>query len=160
MPPYYRKELMNSPYFSLFALICFLLFSSCEKKEFLIVDSELQPFFEKFQEEAAIRGREIDLKDLRIEGVVQQMEGVGGNCQHNSVDPDLVSINTVFWIQADYIEKEFLVFHELGHCALKRSHLDTKGSDGFCKSIMHSGTAGCGNNYNEDTREKYLDELF
>jgi len=57
------------------------------------------------------------------------------------------------------MQKERLVFHELGHCVLNRSHLETVGTDGHCLSIMNSAQR-CSDNYNAQTREKYLDELF
>ncbi|MEM6799919.1 MAG: hypothetical protein AAF696_00870 [Bacteroidota bacterium] len=151
---------MKGKLLSLFSLCCLLSFSACEPDEILVIDSELQPYFERFHEEAALRGRDIDFEELRIEGTIEELEGVGGSCVHNSVDPNLVKIDLVFWAQASEWEKEFIVFHELGHCALKRSHLDERNQDGSCFSLMHSGTSGCRNTYGEETRERYLDELF
>jgi len=66
----------------------------------------------------------------------------------------------LFWETASFAEKEYVVFHELGHCALNRRHLDTKNADGTCLSMMQSGNGSCKMNYNAQNRSKYLDELF
>jgi len=58
------------------------------------------------------------------------------------------------------MSKEYLVFHELGHCILGRSHSNDILENGDCKSIMQSGTSNCKGNYNDENREMLLDELF
>ena len=56
--------------------------------------------------------------------------------------------------------KEFYIFHELGHCYLRRVHDDSKDKEGNCLSIMHSSVDACKFVYNGNTRSEYLDELF
>jgi hypothetical protein len=149
---------MKTRDFFLIFLAALTVSNACEQKEFRVVDARLKPYFERFQDEAILRGLELDFSE--IEGRIEELEGVGGRCEHNSELPDVVKINFVFWEQANEVDREFIVFHELGHCVLNRTHLDTKKTDGTCRSIMHSGTSGCRNTYGPDTREAYLQELF
>ena len=135
---------------------------SCEKEEQVFVDADLLPYFNTFSDEAAARGVTFDYEASRIEGHLTDIEeqDVLGKCQFNSVDPDKVFIDNAFWRRASHLEKEFLIFHELGHCFLERDHLDTQNSDGTCISMMQSGLGECDDNYNSQTRSDYLDELF
>ncbi len=59
-----------------------------------------------------------------------------------------------------YRFREFVVFHELGHCDLGRDHRDEAFDNGVCVSIMRSGLGDCRDYYHPRTREGYLDELF
>lgn len=54
-----------------------------------------------------------------------------------------------------HINKESLIFHELGHIYLKRKH-DDSSIDGYAKSIMNSYLIS----YGKDKRQYYIDELF
>ena len=127
------------------------------------IDEALAPYFERFVEEGNSRGLDIDLADKRIEGYLVNVEedNVAGQCVYSS-DPNAirtVNIDINYWNNASELEKEFVIFHELGHCYLERSHLDAQ-SNRSCTSIMHSGTSGCRFNYNTFTRSTFLDELF
>ena len=141
-----------------------LFFQSCESEELkeVNIDPELIPFFTVFEEEAVSRGWEnLDLLS-QVEGTITNIPGFGisGQCAHNTDAPSLVSIDANYWSRADDYEKEFIVFHELGHCALKRGHDDSKDIDGNCASIMHSSSNVCNLRYDDSTRSDYLDELF
>lgn len=144
-----------------------LLALACQKEPVVVevartVDDELAPWFEKFKEEGAARGIGVDFVQANISGVLENIttDNVSGQCVHNSIDPDQVVIDITAWEQASELKREFLVFHELGHCFLKRSHLETTRSDGTCASMMHSGLSNCRDAYSNSTRTTYLDELF
>lgn len=141
-----------------------LLLWSCQKEEPVqaFVDEELQEYFDRFQAEGQLRGNTVDFNLIKVEGYLSNTlaPSISGQCQHDPSHPDRVLINATFWNRATTIEKEFLVFHELGHCYLQRPHLDTRDSRGYCLSIMHSGATVCRNNYSDVTRQSYLDELF
>lgn len=141
-------------------LLIFL--SSCKQEQPLTLHHELAPYFEAFAEEGALRGITVNYDSAQIEGIIKDIETtkVTGQCEHNSLEPERVIIDQVYWNQANDLEKEFVVFHELGHCFLGRNHLDTQNSNGTCKSMMHSGQSNCRNAYSVNTREDYLDELF
>jgi len=86
--------------------------------------------------------------------------GVAGTCSYGSHTPRFIEIDATFWNQTGDNFKEFVVFHELGHCVLLRGHREDAHSDGSCVSLMRSGLGGCIDNYRPSTREGYLDELF
>lgn len=128
----------------------------------IYIDEDLAPYFERFQEEGMARGVEVDFETANISAYLEDIAApnVTGQCYYNSTEPNRLVIDIVFWKQATDLRKEFVVFHELGHCFLKRSHLETTLADGTCASMMHSGLSGCRNAYNNTTRAAYLDELF
>lgn len=146
-----------------FLLLIPILFFSCNKDdvEYGFVDDRLQPYLDLFAEEGANRGLLLDLSPTRIEAFIQPVFSatVAGQCQRNEDRPNQVIIDQSIWDESDAFYREFLVFHELGHCILNRGHLDSKNSDGSCASIMHSVIGICRNEY-DTRRADYLDELF
>ena len=125
------------------------------------VQAELKPYFDAFIEEGAIRGVQIDYTSLQVEGIISETteNNAVGQCSHSKVSPNKVTIDAFFWRQASHTRKEFVIFHELGHCYLGRAHLDDKDEYGICLSIMQSTADVCESNYEND-RSSYLDELF
>ena len=149
----------------------FVLFFSCQKDQSVTlnetidypgVDSRLWPYFERFESEGLERGHDISLTSIGIEGVIQSIdeEHIAGTCQFNRFQPRLITIDSEFWQRSSELFREFIVFHELGHCALLRDHDESANGRGVCLSIMRSGTGDCLDNYRSSTREVYLNELF
>jgi hypothetical protein len=154
--------------------LCFLFFSlffivQCQDDAFLSepiesaeVDNRLVKYFKSFEIEGLARGLEINLAANDITGDIVDIDdsNVAGRCQYGShVNPHII-IDSEFWAQASEYGKEMIVFHELGHCYLKRDHLEDEMDNGVCASIMRSGKGSCYDNYNQTTREFYLNELF
>ncbi len=150
----------------LIVLVFALVLGACQKNDEDIGEPTIDPmldfYFELFAGEGFQRGIEVDFKQTEVSGYFADLSeaNVTAQCQHDPNYPDRVVIDQAYWEQASDIEREFVVFHELGHCYLKRSHLDQKNPDGTCLSIMHSSGSVCNNTYRETTRIKYLDELF
>lgn len=153
-------------YFRLLLLLTALTVLGCQKETLTIaesyIDEDLAPYFERFKEEGAARGVTVDYERANISAHLENIEAenVSGQCIHSRDDVERLVIDIEFWRQATDMRKEFVIFHELGHCFLDRGHLETKLADGTCASIMHSGLSGCRNAYNSLTRSYYLDELF
>lgn len=126
------------------------------------VDERLWPFFSRFEDQARLRGIEINLAQSGVTGAIIEIDedDVAGTCNFNSRRPNHVTIDQSFWDFAPFLIREFVVFHELGHCELFRDHKEDQNEHGFCISIMRSGSQGCRDNYSNDTRPGYLDELF
>ncbi len=126
------------------------------------VDKALWPYFERFEVEGAKRGLTVYLKDASITGVISDIsaEHVIGQCSYSNQDPHKVTIDLPFWNSTSDLGKEFVVFHELGHCYLGRLHDESTDSRGICLSIMRSGTGTCRDMYSTTSREKLIDELF
>ena len=126
------------------------------------VDERLWPFFSRFEDQARLRGLEIDLAREGISGAIIEIndDDVAGTCNFNRNRPNHVMIDQAFWNVAPSLIREFVVFHELGHCELYRDHREDEDENGICLSIMRSGTTNCRDNYGLWTRAEYLDELF
>ena len=141
-----------------------LVVVSCGKDDEpqFLVDEPLQEYFDRFAAEGAIRNVVIDYEALKISGDIRIISTptVIGQCIHTEKEPNTVVVDKFYWDTADDLEREFLVFHELGHCALNRGHLDDSDAHGDCISMMTSGTGLCHINYTQATRTSLLDELF
>lgn len=128
----------------------------------LIIDSDLLEYFERFKIEAEKRNIPIDYKSMNVEGHIGEIvdKGVVGQCQTYANGNKAVIIEKEYWEKSSNLKKEFIVFHELGHCILNRAHLDATGAGGNCNSIMNSGSAACKLDYTPENREMLLEELF
>jgi hypothetical protein len=141
----------------------FISFLSCQKEENLItpeVDERLTFFFESFKREGAVRGQNINMEDIIGQIIDIDTDGVLGRCNQLTSGQKHLMIDRLFWETANVTEKEYVIFHELGHCALNRRHTDATNKDGTCISMMQSGNGSCKMVYNAQNRSKYLDELF
>jgi len=150
-------------YISLFFFVFLLgtVIYSCGEEDLVETDAELIPYFEIFAAEAALRGITVDYQAERIEGLIQDIgdPNIQGQCFQNEKKPKKTIIDLQYWNRSTELEKQFIIFHELGHCFLEREHLDTD-KNGTCISIMHSNPNACNFMLTEDNREDYLDELF
>lgn len=76
----------------------------------------------------------------------------------------IITIDRKAWARMPKPMKEQLVFHELGHCALRRLHTETKVPiwDGqeIGLSIMHPYLDAVPTDFYVMLRESYLEELF
>lgn len=155
---------------SLNILIFFILFGffSCKDSDEHRVGSDFTTYVQRFQDEAAKRGRTFDLINggLIVE-FADLKDGVAGLCHYEK--PIRVEIDNTYWkaieksSNAD-VMKENLLFHELGHGFLNRKHLNSVLENGDWKSIMCGGDKvndrSWNINYRGIRREYYLDELF
>jgi len=151
--------------YAFFVLMTVCMISSCANKvDGVRLDAELEPYFIIFEEEAAERGIVFDNSVEQIEGYIQNIAdgGVIGACRRNDGEGVNRSVffDKPYWETATQLEKEYVVFHELGHCFLLLDHDDRENEKGECISIMASGVGGCRDNFNSLTREDLLDELF
>jgi len=143
-------------------LILVVIFTSCEKEQNLILEEELTGFFQKFDYEAKTRGYILDINNIDLEAYIDNIEtrGILGQCKKYSDGSTEIIVDEPYWNRSNEKEKEYLIFHELGHCVLGRSHNNTKTNNGVCNSIMQSGEGYCIKEYTVTNREALLDELF
>ncbi|MEM9986068.1 MAG: putative metallopeptidase, partial [Bacteroidota bacterium] len=141
---------------------------ACEKSDppppAVSIDAELAPYVEAFLAEGRVRGRELDPLEtgLTVAFSNQLDPGVAGICYFGDY---LVQIDQLYWNTLNEDQKEFLMYHELGHCLLRRVHLDLFFDDGVPRSIMKSGTSATTISTNPVPffgfrKAYYLDELF
>jgi hypothetical protein len=77
-----------------------------------------------------------------------------GSCYHSpSTNSDRILIDVKYWAMYDDTAKELLVYHELGHCVLKRRHVEDH--DSIMRPILFDTIAG----YEAD-RQALIDELI
>jgi len=160
-----NKYIMLLKNYWILSVIILLLagLTNCQTEEttpVINIDARLLPYFERFESEASARGIEAPITTL-VSGKLAEVGGdVVGQCEHYTNSPNVILVDQQYWQNAKEFEKEYLIFHELGHCYLERNHLDEKNVAGNCISIMQSGQGNCRMTYNYSTREAYLDELF
>ena len=128
------------------------------------IDPEFQVFVDEFVEEAARRGQEIDFSDtgLTVQFSDLALDGANGRCFFAS---HLIEIDKADWFSFSPNFRSFLLFHELGHCELRRGHTNSQFDDLSWMSIMKGdpfdGTDGrIPVPYFGFRREYYIDELF
>lgn len=133
------------------------------EKSYANVDRELWPYFHAFEKAAISRGFTIDLSKTNIFGTIEDIDNqnVAGTCSYGgrSNYKDVI-IDKTFWNQARNLNREYIVFHELGHCYLFRDHHEACFVNNTYVSMMRSGTGFCRDNYSSQTRDYYLDELL
>jgi hypothetical protein len=138
------------------------LFIGCFKNDDGPIASGLQPYYDSFLLEAESRNYPLseDQLDIRMLFANIGNSNILGQCTFRNGEQDVVEIDRFNWKTFDETKKEFVVFHELGHCILKRGHLDAVDSDGNCLSVMHSSVDLCKFDFTGVNRDLYLDELF
>ncbi len=146
--------------------IAFLLaLSSCEVEPvatYIQVDTSLQDYYERFIDEAAVRGLDLEDATYQVNARIGEISepNVIGQCSWNQSHVHNILVDEDYWRTASDLQREFLMFHELGHCVLGLDHEDIADARGNCASIMSSGTGSCRVIYTNTNRKVLLDELF
>lgn len=148
-----------------------LLLTTCKEKDnapsLPQVNDQFKEYVLRFISEAKARNVEVDVSTLKIESVTQTIAYGGVNyCGFTYTSlpaaPSVqIAMTSYCWNDQTDLNKEILIFHELGHALLRRSHDDAILSNGLKKSMMQSGSQF--DMYTEFTpllRTYYLDELF
>lgn len=130
---------------------------------------EFQKYVNRFIEEGANRGYEIDFNDTGLSiqfgsALPEDAAGVCSELGNGNSGSHHIEILKSYWEQLTDIQKERLIFHELGHCELNRPHDNSVFSNGDWKSIMRGSPLPPDKtpivNYTGTRRVYYIDELF
>ncbi len=144
--------------------ISFLTLSACEKEAVVVfvVEAPLQVYFDRFIDEAALRGLDVEYPTSQVDAHIGNITepNVIGQCSRSESSQHAITIDQRYWRSANDLQREYLIFHELGHCVLGRDHTDDADTNDNCISIMSSGTGTCRVLYTLNNRSKLLDELF
>ncbi len=137
------------------------LFTSCLKEQPYEVGTPFEIYVQSFSNEAAKRGVDVDFQrsGLAIQFGTTANSIQAAVCLGNRT----IVISEQGWSFMDEFEREALVFHELGHCELGRSHINTRLDNGEWASMMRGGLSDCDTeilNFAGTRREYYIDELF
>jgi len=139
-------------------IVLFLLLGlGCQpEEEGVIIDELLQSYVDDFESEAEQRGLSITVEtDMVVETITG--DNTIGQCQAYSDGGTRIVIDAIRWKPLSPLKREYVIFHELGHCVLDRDHIALGDS---CTSIMHEGESGCIDFYTLENRSAWLDELF
>jgi len=109
------------------------------------IPEDVRPYIQLFEDAAGRAVADIPFGWRKFRG-----ERIGVCTKHGGAYPE-VHLDPEYWAEATDVEREMLVFHELGHCDLGRRHCEVG-------SLM-AEYAFDGDTYLE-YREDYLDELF
>lgn len=156
-------------------LVLLLLLWSCQPEDPLIaIDPRLQPYYQKFLEEAEIRSVRLPRKNTVI--YYEEMKGKDGNCRWNKFNCTIQMHDKFINITHYSLYVERVVFHELGHGLLDRHHTSEtvdsvyttinyqgevwKSVFPFPLSLMYAGNETAVHYFYSANREYYLDELF
>lgn len=136
---------------------------SCNIERTTAIPDEILPYVESFFEEAQIRGLDIEMSDYVIHIDLKDIDNPdhAGTCNSRA---NRIEIDENTWSNFSHEKREWLIFHELGHCILNRSHKNKRTSDFECLSYMRGGKDDdfdCSTNlYSDLWRSYYLNELF
>lgn len=134
-----------------------LLLSGCAKAqsnttEEVVVDSALLFYFDKFHSD-------IGVDTSNISGAIIALKHpTVGNCVTYDDNSKTINIDKSFWDKSTSNEREEVVYHELGHCAMGLKHDDRLDSDNCPLSIMYFAAFG-GNNCYAKQIGYYFNEL-
>lgn len=150
----------------LWGLAFILTTSACQPEAVApapVLPASVRPHISAFQEAAAARGISVDLSQLQVvlTHTLPQSQAAG-LCQHSTeggaatIYLDTSSVN---W-KNSYWSREALVFHELAHCFLHRSHREHNLPNGQSASILRSNGDPLYGSLTLYKRPYYLAELF
>ena len=135
------------------------------------VPTEVEPFVQRFRDETRKRGQTPATNNLIITFGPTQGSDACGQCALESGKTPRITLSTDAdcWRNANENERECLVFHELGHCLLNRSHRTDRFPNNAYVSLMNPNDVGVyatcrypiGNDVcdKRPRRDYYLDEL-
>lgn len=145
-------------YLALFLMACWM--KQPESSMEMEIDPRVAPYVTGFVKDASTFGMEIEPTSLIVRvGATNRPDEIA-YCLHGAGVPKIMISDTFL----TYYERnglsgdiEQVVYHELGHCLLGRSHLDTS-ANGRPTSVMN--THHFSNGVYNQNRLAYLNELF
>jgi hypothetical protein len=142
--------------------------SACAPKEkaheaFLQVDAPFQDFVNNFEQVSGEEGNPLRINDLIVTFGSTPSLNETGVCEWSENETPRITLNQRIWNTLNDYDRQEVMFHELGHCVLRRIHQNSEmmaynGTVRVAESIMYpyriSGTIY------RDNIVHYHDELF
>lgn len=155
---------------TLFLLFCTFWFVGCDREKAVVtpLKASISPINREYQRidslkkifvaEGLKRGKTVSFEGITIRFTNIISKGFWGYANENG----LVELDSTTWYFIAPAMKEWLLFHELGHAVLKRTHQNRTMPNGEFFSVMFDGkNFGYGSIYYYGSKRKfYLDELF
>jgi hypothetical protein len=115
-----------------------------------------EEWVEEFEHDSGSYGTQVKVKDLiiKFEEIPQKDPNliILGLCSTRKRKTPVITIDPIHWEYRDYTARKILMYHELGHCVLKRGHIESV--DSLMNPMVTSGYS-----FNNDP-DYYLSELF
>ena len=154
--------------YTVITIISLFTFYSCKDPKEYRINPKFSDYLQRFENEAAARGHNFAPQTTGLIIEFANLSNSTAGLTHYET-PIRIEIDRTYWSTIDTtagadLMKEDLLFHELGHGLLGRSHLNTTLDNGDWKSIMCGGTKvgdrSWNINYHGMRRKYYVDELF
>lgn len=153
-------------------LFAFLVLTACKKDPLPVQNyeapKEIEPYVIRFELEAQKRGYSINIHKTNI--IILYGDPIGSSVADCYMNTNLIIVDSLIWnTNGGDLERERVIFHELGHAYLKRLHLNDTMPNGEYKSMMLGGFLPMPqlNRFNyfdisplTNRHGYYLDELF
>lgn len=111
------------------AVISFIVLSAsaCAPKEkqheaFLQIDSPFQQYVSNFEQVSAEEGSPLTITDLVVSFGVTNSLNETGVCEWAENETPRIIVNQRIWNTLSDYDRQEVIFHELGHCVLRRVH--------------------------------------
>jgi hypothetical protein len=120
---------------------------------------DIAPEFREYTARFEVLGH-LKIGDLKAKfGTLRGNTETVGLCvvEEDGTPPSIV-IDRDYWYEAGDLQREELMFHELGHCVLNRDHLNDLNRDRCPKSLMYWQTIE--RDCLEDHHADYMKEMF
>lgn len=117
------------------------------------------PYVQKFeQDSASYSAQPVQVTNLIIQFGPMDSADERGICTVTGDETPVITLDEDYWNQIDENAREALIYHEMGHCVLRRVHQPALDAQGNPTSIMNPYTMA-GVTF-EEKETGYLDELF
>ncbi len=93
-----------------------------------------------FEQDAAAHGASVKITDLKMQFGKVDIDGETGGrgvCEVATNMTPVITIDQTAWESSDEDERQELIYHELGHCVLNKTHEEGTNSIGIPASIMN-----------------------
>jgi hypothetical protein len=110
--------------------------SACGKAPVLEL-GQFEPYVQKFEQESEVVGAPVKVTDLKVQFGEMKDERENGVCEVFEDETPTITINKEAWDTMTDADREALMFHELGHCVLRRNHVTEVSADGTPVSLMN-----------------------
>jgi len=134
-----------------------------EHMELFQVDSTFLPYVQNFELAGVSEGKDVKITDLIVAFGDTPSMNETGVCEIADNETPKVTINQRIWNTLSNTDRQEVVFHELGHCVLRRRHQSSEmmgfgGMTRIPESIMYPYRIP-GTTYQAHIAQ-YHDELF
>lgn len=119
---------------------------------------QFAPYVQEFEAQSAIHGNAIQVTNLVIRFGAMQASNERGECDIADGQPPTITLDQDYWNNVDEGARQSLIYHEIGHCVLRRLHLFKITDSGIPSSLMSPYTID-GVTYDRN-QQYYWDELF